>query len=189
MLDTNRTRLGLVLGLFVFCGTSESVASPGPGDDEFFERRVRPILATHCISCHGPKMQKGGLRLDAEEGFLRGGTSGPVVVEGDAETSLFIEAVEFDSDPKMPPKGKLPANVIDDLKQWVKTGAEWPESEPPPKGPGASGGRSWALRPVADPPRPRVADPSWPKASLDWWVLETLDRNRLKPSPPPIVGR
>ena len=40
---------------------------------EFFESRVRPVLATHCISCHGPKAQKGGLRLDSREALLRGG--------------------------------------------------------------------------------------------------------------------
>ena len=33
-------------------------------DDRFFEARVRPMLAEHCFTCHGPKKQKGDLRLD-----------------------------------------------------------------------------------------------------------------------------
>ena len=31
---------------------------------EFFEKNVRPILASRCQGCHGPNKQKGGLRLD-----------------------------------------------------------------------------------------------------------------------------
>ncbi len=30
-----------------------------------FQTQVRPILEAHCFQCHGPKKQKGNLRLDA----------------------------------------------------------------------------------------------------------------------------
>ena len=30
-----------------------------------FEKQIAPILISRCIECHGPKEQKGDLRLDA----------------------------------------------------------------------------------------------------------------------------
>ena len=56
--------------------------------DEFFETKVRPILATECFSCHTDS-QLGGLRLDSREAMLRGGKSGPAIVPGDPEKSLL----------------------------------------------------------------------------------------------------
>src|ERR1044071_233033 len=42
---------------------------------EFFEARIRPLLAEHCFSCRGPDTQLGGLRLDLRETALKGGIS------------------------------------------------------------------------------------------------------------------
>ena len=53
-----------------------------PAGEEFFERSIRPVLVERCVSCHGAKAQKGGLRLDSREGALAGGTDGPVIVVG-----------------------------------------------------------------------------------------------------------
>ena len=46
---------------------------------EFFEKQVRPILATHCYECHSAQADElhAGLRLDSREGLLTGGESGP----------------------------------------------------------------------------------------------------------------
>ena len=61
--------------------------------DDFFEAKIRPLLATHCHACHtGGAL--GNLRLDSREGVLKGGKSGKVVVEGKPEASLLIEAVK-----------------------------------------------------------------------------------------------
>src|SRR6267142_5649017 len=51
-------------------------------DLEFFEKKVRPILAANCYSCHGPEKQKAGLRLDSRDLMMTGGDSGPVIVPG-----------------------------------------------------------------------------------------------------------
>ena len=115
--------------------------------------------------------------------MLRGGESGPVIVEGDPESSLLIDAVGHEAEPKMPPKGKLPADVLDDLKAWVKDGASWPESSPTtPEQEKSPTGRSWAFRPVANPSYPLVSDPKWPRTSVDWFVLKRLDEAGLRPS-------
>jgi hypothetical protein len=73
---------------------------------EFFEARIRPILAENCFSCHGPKKQQSGLRLDSREGLLKGADSGPVVVPGRPEESPLIEAIRHDATIKMPLKSK-----------------------------------------------------------------------------------
>ena len=50
---------------------------------QFFELRIRPLLAEHCVRCHGPKKQRAGLRLDSLDELLTGGDQGPAVVPGE----------------------------------------------------------------------------------------------------------
>ena len=76
---------------------------------EFFEKSVRPILATRCQGCHGPAKQKGGLRLDSRAPILAGGATGPAVVPGNPEESLLVDAINYGETYQMPPKSKLPA--------------------------------------------------------------------------------
>src|SRR5207248_11732411 len=45
-----------------------------------FTADVRPVLAKHCASCHGPDKQRGGLRLDSASAVRQGGNSGPAIV-------------------------------------------------------------------------------------------------------------
>ena len=94
---------------------------------DFFETKVRPVFAEHCYSCHGPKKHQAGLRLDNKTAALLGSDDGPVLVPGHPEKSSLIKAIAHTTDPKMPPKGKLPDQAIEDLTTWVKLGAVWPE--------------------------------------------------------------
>ena len=91
--------------------------------------RVRVLLETRCISCHGPEKQKGGLRLDSREALLKGGESGAAAVSGDPDHSLLLQAVRHASgDLRMPPKEKLQPDQIDLLSQWVKKGLVWSQA-------------------------------------------------------------
>ncbi|MFM7148985.1 MAG: c-type cytochrome domain-containing protein [Gemmataceae bacterium] len=80
---------------------------PTPEALEFFEKHVRPVLVDKCVSCHGPKAQRGGLRMDSREAMLKGGDTGPALVVGDPQKSLIIQAVRRQGDLKMPPKDKV----------------------------------------------------------------------------------
>src|SRR5207302_11351587 len=71
-------------------------------ETEFFEARVRPVLADHCWGCHGPRKQKSGLRLDSPTALLKGSDNGPVVVPGDAENSLLVRAIRREGPIRMP---------------------------------------------------------------------------------------
>src|SRR5438105_3678967 len=87
---------------------------------EFFETKVRPLLAEQCYSCHGPKKQMGGgLRLDSSAGMLKGGDGGPAIVPGKPDVSPMIRAILYGGDVKMPPKAKLPADAVEVLTAWV----------------------------------------------------------------------
>src|SRR5262249_37416655 len=112
-------------GALFQCSTSLLAAgSIFAGDDvDFFENQIRPIFAEHCYSCHSAKAEKlkGGLRLDTTEGLRAGGSSGPVIVPGNPDSSLLIKAVRYtDPDLQMPPKDKkLALEQISKLEAWV----------------------------------------------------------------------
>src|SRR5271154_4960625 len=78
-----------------------------PAGIEFFEGKIRPLLADHCYKCHSRQSEKvrGGFMLDTRDGLRQGGDSGPAIVPGHPEKSLLIQAVSYtDKDLQMPPK-------------------------------------------------------------------------------------
>jgi len=142
-------------------------AQPGPASAEFFEAKVRPVLAASCFDCHTDQ-QYGGLRLDSRDGMLKGGTSGPAIVPGDPEKSLLIQAVRQTSDKlKMPKGGRLKPEEVDALVEWVRGGAQWPAyaasaasaGKPSDAAPGASAANPSAAAPGASAANPSAAAP------------------------------
>src|SRR3954453_8748868 len=91
---------------------------------EFFESKIRPVLVEHCYECHSAKSEKlkGKLQLDNREAARKGGETGPAVVPGDPDASLVLQALRYENF-EMPPNGKLPAEVIGNFEQWIKSGA------------------------------------------------------------------
>ena len=89
---------------------------------EMFEKQIRPLLVEHCLKCHGRGKQERGLNLATRESIVKGGDSGAALVAGKPKESLLAEAVEYLSEPKMPPSGKLPAEKIEILRRWVESG-------------------------------------------------------------------
>src|SRR5262245_66296236 len=107
------------------CCLALIVVSPAWATDaEFFESKVRPILAANCYSCHTDTAM-GELRLDSLEAVLKGGKSGQVVIPGKPEESVLIQAVQrTHARLKMPPTGPLAAADVDVLVEWVKRGVQ-----------------------------------------------------------------
>src|SRR5437868_1437537 len=103
----------------------------GPGAAADFTADVRPVLAKHCVGCHGPEKQKGGLRLDSAAGLRAGGDSGPPVVPGDGAKSRLYQAITGANDvPAMPPKGpRLAAAEVDRIRAWIDQGAKLPAED------------------------------------------------------------
>src|SRR5262249_45827669 len=76
--------LVFVYSLLLAAGASGAAESPArtgsQSEAEFFEARVRPVLAEHCFGCHGSLKQKSGLRLDSRARLLDVGDDGPVAI-------------------------------------------------------------------------------------------------------------
>ncbi|MFO1497173.1 MAG: PSD1 and planctomycete cytochrome C domain-containing protein [Verrucomicrobiota bacterium] len=163
-------------------------AATDPNERDFFENKIRPILAGHCYECHSPARGKikGGLELDWKGGWTKGGSSGPAVVPGDPEQSLLIKAVRYaDPDLQMPPKGKqLSPGQVADLVAWVKMGAPDPrETRPGGVVLGrTSGSEHWAFKPVLAPVPPPVRPQDQVKNDIDRFVLARLETDGLEPA-------
>lgn len=173
---------------------AQDAATP---EADFFERQIRPLLVENCQACHGPEQQKGGLRLDSRAAVLAGGDSGPTLVPGQPQQSLLIEAVKYEGDIKMPPKGRLSQVQIDALTRWVVEGAVWPEDNRlvrPPERPAIAPARRlefteeqksfWAFQPLTDPQPPEVKQVDWVRSPIDRFVLARLEADGLVPNPP-----
>src|SRR4051812_29595658 len=109
-------------------------AKPDSAAVEFFEKKVRPVLAEHCYQCHSTaaKKLKGGLLLDSRAALLKGGDSGVAVVPGEPDKSRLVEAITYKNvDLRMPPRAKLSDAAIADLTAWVKMGVPWPREDAP----------------------------------------------------------
>ncbi|MFN3326431.1 MAG: PSD1 and planctomycete cytochrome C domain-containing protein [Bryobacteraceae bacterium] len=157
---------------------------------EFFETRVRPVLAANCYACH-TQSKLGGLRLDSKEAVEKGGNSGPMIVAGKPEESLLIQAVTHRHERlKMPPTGKLKQEEIENLTAWVKAGAIWPDAPATPPASISPEGEYvitpeqrafWAFQPVRKPTIPKVRDTKWVRNPIDNFILAALEDRGLKP--------
>ncbi len=170
--------------------TSLALAAAEQGKSVDFVRDVRPILAKHCISCHGPERQRSGLRLDVKSAALKGGDyHAPNIIPGQAGKSPFIQFIlGEDEEMVMPPKGdRLSKAEIATLKAWIDEGANWPD--------GADTGKvkdlsdHWAFKPVAKVEPPVVGggrggkDGDWARNEIDRFILATLESKKLSPAP------
>jgi hypothetical protein len=175
------------------CAISVRAAEPSPEAVEFFETRVRPVLADRCFKCHGPETQKAGLRLDARSTMLAGGEGGPVLLEGDqAPGSRILQVITYDMQTKMPPDAKLPQEQIDAITEWVKMGSPWPgggeivaanKTTAWAERVAAARSSQWSFQPVNLPAAPAVATTDWARTPIDQFILAQLEGKQLAPSP------
>jgi hypothetical protein len=114
----------------------------------------------------------------------KGGKSGAVINPGHPDHSLLIEAVRYES-LEMPPKGKLPDELIDKLVRWVEMGAPDPRSGKAVRAVNkidfAQARKFWAFqRPKAVAP-PTVRDSAWPITDIDRFVRARQEAEHLHP--------
>ncbi|MBE2284476.1 MAG: PSD1 domain-containing protein [Prosthecobacter sp.] len=133
-----------------------------------FNRDVRPVLAQQCFTCHGmdDKARKGKLRLDLQASAHGAGKSGEIaIIPGKPGASEVVKRIlSTDEDEIMPPphtKKVLSDKEKSILKQWIAEGAKYEAH--------------WAY----SPPQPSKD----PKASIDHFIRERLEKEGLKPSP------
>lgn len=107
-------------------GNSAELSAAG---NDFFEKKVRPILVEHCYECHSQSSKpiQGKLLLDSKTGWQRGGESGVTIVPGESNGGTFVAAINYETF-EMPPTGKLSETQIETLTQWVTMGAPDPRT-------------------------------------------------------------
>jgi hypothetical protein len=141
-----------------------------------FVREVRPIFQARCYECHGPEVQKSGLRLDVREAALAGGEfHAPNILPGDVKGSSLVRLVRGEeADLRMPMKGDpLTPDEIATLETWIAQGARWPD--------GVDTARledkadHWSFKPLA---------PFDAGRSIDSFIVERLAEEGLSPAPP-----
>jgi mono/diheme cytochrome c family protein len=173
---------------------ANSPAIPARLDADYFENKVRPILANSCYDCHDDTA-KGGLRLDSKAAFEKGGKHGKVVVAGEPDKSLLIQAVQQTGDLKMPKGGKLKPDEVATLVEWVKTGAQWPATASAPiTSTTASTGtitekqREFSsFQPLKSVTPPAIEDSRyehWAQTPIDRFILAGLHKAGLQPAAP-----
>ena len=158
-------------------------------DAEFFETKIRPLLAANCYSCH-TQTAMGGLRLDSKEAAMAGGKSGPVIIPGNPAGSVLIQAVRrTHASLKMPPTAPLKASDVALLEEWVKGGAVFPESKTPVNNAAKAftitpeHRKFWSFQPLSAPKPPQAKDAAWVKTGVDAFILAKLRENKLEPNP------
>ncbi|MEY3275449.1 MAG: hypothetical protein RL153_714 [Verrucomicrobiota bacterium] len=165
--------------LFAWAAVLPSLAAAAVAADPArldFNRDVRPILAEHCLNCHGfdDRTRKGGLRLDRAEDAWKGGKSGrPAIVPGKAAESELVKRLRTtDPDDRMPPEEKgVPLTDAQraTLERWVAEGGEYRPH--------------WAFLRPEPQPVPAVKKEGWARSPLDAFVLARMEREGLEPRP------
>ncbi|MCA9191935.1 MAG: PSD1 domain-containing protein [Planctomycetales bacterium] len=159
--------------------------------DEFFERKIRPVLVEHCYSCHSQEAQKseGGLRVDSREALNRGGESGSAISPGAPEKSLLLAALKYES-LEMPPKNRLPDDIVLDFEKWISEGAHDPReesianAEPVESKIDFEKGRTfWSFQTPCRHELPGSSSLVDDCNPIDAWVRAELGKNSLDPAP------
>jgi hypothetical protein len=153
------------------------VAADGPPPPSVdFDREIRPILADRCYKCHGPdeNERQAELRLDLPDAIFRPAESGrPAVVPGKpAESGLYRRISATRKGFLMPPpdSGKtLSVAEKELLRRWIEEGAPYQAH--------------WSFVAPVRPPVPAVKARSWPRGTLDHFILARLESAGLRPWP------
>ena len=154
-----------------------------------FEKQALPILSAKCVSCHGAGTPMANLDLRTLDSVLKGGITGPVVMEGASDKSMLIRNILSN---KMPPPGTNPAVTtaeLEALRQWIDkarftarpqvaairetfTPAEAPEVTEKDR-------QSWAFRKPVAQPVPKVKNQQRVRTPVDAFVLSKLEAKGL----------
>ena len=101
-------RQALAFALVVAVHLMAAAGAPGPATPAYGDQ-IRPLLARHCVECHGPDRAKGGFRADR----LTPDLTQP------ANREQWLSAAKRVRAGEMPPKGKAGPEVRP-LADWVE---------------------------------------------------------------------
>jgi hypothetical protein len=170
-----------------------------PAQLELFEKNARPLFAEKCQGCHNATVKSGGIDFSSPGSIKEAASMGIFGSPAEPEKSVIIQALSYESRIKMPPQGKLSAETIAAVREWVAAGAPTPALTPSARNslegtgvrPVALRGvitdfdkNFWSFKPIsqAGPPTPKQKD--WAINPIDQFILANLESKGLKPAPP-----
>jgi len=178
----------LVTGCAVVFVMSFAAICQADERSDFFEKRIRPVLAEKCKECHTGSTPEGDFRVDSLADLLAGGTNGPSVVAREPDRGTLIERLlTDDEDLRMPPEEPLSAAVIADFKKWIADGAFWPEanvdwSQTDEKE--AAPAVHWSFQALREPTPDSIKDSPWCKTPIDRFLVAKAESKGIKPVHP-----
>lgn len=133
-----------------------------------FNNDIRPILAEHCLECHGPdaEQRQADLRLDVDDWVEAQSNSS----DDSLARELLKRLTSQNADERMPPpeSGKqLTAAQIESIRAWIEAGARY--------------AGHWAYETVRKPAVPAAGDTAL--TDIDHFLLERLQAKGLAFSP------
>jgi hypothetical protein len=145
-----------------------------------FSSQVKPIINKNCIICHGGVRAKGNLSFLFRDLALAKAKDGKyAIIPGDPAHSEMMHRITLnDPDERMPyHHDPLSKEEIEILRKWIKEGAHW--------------GENWSyvpLKPVEVPSPKKFfglisAKNDWAKNGIDYFILDKLNEQKLKPFP------
>ena len=158
-----------VLGIVISWGSAMPLHAGGAPT---FSRDIQPLLARHCVVCHGPNKAEAGLRLDlAERVYTQLDTGTTAVVPGNPNASELLRRVtSADESERMPADGeRLSDDDIATLRQWIQDGGRFAEH--------------WAYQPVRPQEPPDIREEGWIRNTIDRFVISRLEAEGIAPSP------
>lgn len=146
-------------------------------DNVDFNFHIKPILSDRCFSCHGPDKNavKANLQLHTPTGGLEQALSSGkrAFAPGSLRQSeAFQRIISADPELQMPPpdfERSLSTYEIALIAKWIEQGAEYKPH--------------WAFIPPQRPVVPKVNNPSWPKDTIDYFILKKLAAQGWQPKP------
>ncbi|MBM3801969.1 MAG: DUF1553 domain-containing protein [Acidimicrobiia bacterium] len=157
-----------------------------PTSQAFFEK-VRPVLETRCLNCHGGKLRQAGLDISTREKLLRGSdTHKDVVVPGRSGDSLLMKKIKHLHEPGMPYRSQnLPEEAIANMAAWIDANAPYSGAlrASGEQGTSPQGSSHWAYKPPRRPPLPKIRRQVWERNPIDAFIAEQHERRNLEPVP------
>ncbi len=140
----------LIIALLIWLLQTVPVQADTPNESISFMRQIAPILRENCFACHNAAKHKGDFQMTSCKTLLKGGDRGETIVPGKPDESALYTVLTGLEEPQMPPKeagGKLPAQKIQLIHQWIKEGAKF-------DGPSTDADLLAELRKLWKPPTP-----------------------------------